>query len=81
VIGDHGKESDFLPALLLPEVPALKQSASLVTTRGVFRPQRIFYLDNGALLQRMRITRPDEISPAFERFEFEELGAESVVAR
>jgi hypothetical protein len=81
VIGDHGKESDFLPALLLPEVPTLKQSASLVTTRGVFRPQRIFYLDNGALLQRMRITRPDEISPAFERFEFEELGAESVAAR
>jgi hypothetical protein len=70
IVTDEGKESDFLPALLLPEIPALKQPASLVTARGVYKPGRVFYLDNGARLYRVRITRPDEISHSFERFQF-----------
>jgi hypothetical protein len=70
VVTDEGKESDFLPALLLPEIPGLKQAASLVTARGIYKPDRVFYLDNGFRLYRVRITKPDEISHSFERFQF-----------
>ena len=70
VVTDEGKESDFLPALLLPEIPTLKQPASLVTARGIYKPDRVFYLDNGFRLYRVRITKPDEISHSFERFQF-----------
>jgi len=70
IVTDDGKESDFLPALILPEIKSLKQPASLVTVRGVYKPGRVFYLDNGYRLYRVRITKPDEISHSFERFQF-----------
>ena len=68
---DEGHESDFLPAVLLPEVPALKQPKMLVVPRGVYKPDRVFYLDDGYQLNRARITRPSEISHSFERFLFD----------
>ncbi len=70
-VSDKGKESDFMPAVLLPELPRLKQKATLVTHRGVWRPQRRIYLDNGARLMRVVIGEPVEITSAFECFQFE----------
>jgi cyclic-di-GMP-binding protein len=71
IISDEGHESDFLPAVLLPEFPALKQPKMLVTARGVYKPERIFYVDDGYQLNRARVTQPSEISHSFERFMFE----------
>lgn len=70
-VSDEGKESDFLPAVLLPELPQLKQKATLITHRGVWRRARRIYLDNGARLMRVVIGDPIEITSAFERFCFE----------
>jgi hypothetical protein len=70
VAEDTGKESDFLPALLLPGVEALKLPPSLLTGRGVYKPERDIYVDNGFRLYRVRITQPDEITHSFERFQY-----------
>lgn len=69
-ISDEGKESDFLPALILPEVASLKQKATLVTHRGVYRPNRTIYLDDGARLRRVTIADPMEFTSSYERFQF-----------
>ena len=70
VVSDEGKESDFLPAIMLPKMEALKQAETLVTARGIFKPDRVFYLDDGFRLFRAQITKPNEISHSFERFQF-----------
>ncbi len=70
-VNDEGKESDFLPAVLLPALPQLKQPATLVTYRGVWKRDRRIYLDNGARLMRVRLGDPVEFTSAFERFRFE----------
>jgi cyclic-di-GMP-binding protein len=71
IMTDEGRESDFMPAVLLPMVAALKQPATLLTPRGVFRPQRKIYMDNGYRLYPVVITHSYEISQSFERFQFE----------
>jgi hypothetical protein len=70
-MNDEGAESDFLPALLLPEIPALKQPRTLVTHRGVYKPRREIYFDDGFRLHKIRLTKPVEVSHAFERFQYE----------
>src|SRR5204863_844773 len=50
VISETNEESDFLPALLLPPIPALKEPETLVTACNLFRANRIMYLDNGTRL-------------------------------
>jgi hypothetical protein len=70
IIADDGTESDFLPALLLPELTALRQPPSLITDRGIYRPDRVIYMDNGFRLYHVKITKADEIAHSFERFEF-----------
>jgi hypothetical protein len=70
LITDQGKESDFLPALRLPENRALSQAASLITHRGVYRPNRDLYLDDGSRLYHIVTTQALEITSAFERFQF-----------
>jgi hypothetical protein len=70
-VSDEGKESDFLPAVLLPALPPLKQPETLITHRGVWRRHRLIYLDNGARLMRVRLGDPVEFTSAFERFGFE----------
>ncbi len=75
VMTEEGKESDFLPALRLPGVDALNQGASLITHRGVFRPQRDIYLDDGLHLYRLVATQTIEVTSAFERFQFHVLPA------
>ncbi|BAU49042.1 GTPase [Sulfurifustis variabilis] len=70
VTGDK-KESDFLAALLLPEIPMLKQPQTLVTPRNVFRPNRILYMDDGHRLERLVGKQLIELSAGFERFQFQ----------
>lgn len=68
---DEGKESDFLPAMRLPEIKALNQAPSLITHRGVFRPQRQLYLDDGLRRHHIIATQAIEVTSAFERFQFQ----------
>ncbi len=75
LITDEGKESDFLPALRLPEIKALNQAPSLIAHRGVFRAQREIYLDDGLHLYRIVATQALEVTSAFERFQFQILPA------
>jgi hypothetical protein len=72
LITDEGKETDFLPAMRLPEIKALNQAPSLITHCGVFRPQRQLYLDDGLRLHHIVATNPIEVTSAFERFQFQE---------
>jgi hypothetical protein len=48
---------------------------SLITHRGVFRPQREIYMDNSYRLYKLVITEPVEVTAAYERFQFEILNA------
>ncbi|HEY5683357.1 MAG TPA: hypothetical protein VIR61_06750 [Sulfuricaulis sp.] len=74
-VNENGQESDFLPALLLPEIKPLKQTQTLVTHRGVFKPELSVFMDNGYRLYRITPTRLIEASQAFEQFSFEILNA------
>lgn len=68
---DDKHESEFLPALLLPNVAALKQLESLVVQRGVYRPGRIIHIDDGFRIYRVRASQLIELTSAFERFHYE----------
>ncbi len=70
-IGEDNKESDFLPALLLPEIKPLKQSQTLITHRGVFRPKTEIYMDNSYRLYKIAPTALVEASHSFEQFRFD----------
>lgn len=69
--GDQKSESEFLPALLLPKVAALKQPESLVVQRGMYRPGRIIYIDDAYRLYPVRASLLIEVTSAFERFQLE----------
>jgi hypothetical protein len=75
LVAEDGKESDFLPAIRLPETRALNQPPSLITHCGVFRPQREIFLDDGLRLYRIVATQAVEITSAFERFQYQVLPA------
>ncbi len=70
-VNEDGKESDFLPALLLPEIKPLKQPQTLITHSGVFRPEIRVYMDNGYRLYQIEPTRMIEGSHSFEQFSFD----------
>jgi hypothetical protein len=70
-VDDGGKESDFLPALLLPEIKPLKQPQSLVTHRGVCKPDSLIYMDNGYRLYKIEPAKLIEAGHSFEQFRFE----------
>ena len=69
-VTEDNKESDFLPALLLPEILPLKQPQSLITNRGVCKPDIQIYMDNGCRLYKLVSTSLIETSQAFEQFQF-----------
>lgn len=60
----------FQAALLLPEIPALKQPVTLIVQRGGFSPQREFMLDNNGMLGNVRATKLLEQTATFDLFEF-----------
>jgi hypothetical protein len=68
---EKGVESDFLPALRLPEVPTLRQPVTLLTHAGLYRPEREIYMDDGFRLYKLRVGQLVESTSAFERFEYE----------
>jgi len=70
-VADGDKESDFLPALLLPEIKPLKQPQSLVTHRGVCKPDSLIYMDNGYRLYKIEPAKLIEAGHSFEQFRFE----------
>ncbi|MHB8534430.1 MAG: hypothetical protein ACYDBW_03180 [Sulfuricaulis sp.] len=74
-ITEDNRESDFLPALLLPEIRPLKQPQSLVTHHGVCKPDVQIYMDTGYRLYKLISTNIIESSHAFEQFQFEVLDA------
>jgi cyclic-di-GMP-binding protein len=58
-------------ALALPQVPAMKQPATLLTPRGFFKSGRILSLDNSYRTQQIKATKLVELSGSFERFQYE----------
>ncbi len=70
-VNEDGKESDFLPALLLREIKPLKQTQTLITHRGVFKPDVGVFMDNGLRLYRITPTHLIEASQSFEQFSFD----------
>jgi len=72
-IGDDQTESDFMPAILVPELAAIKQKQGLLAYKGAFKPGREIYFDDGFRLVKAMITRLVEDSPVFEHFEYDEI--------
>lgn len=69
-LSEQGMESDFMPAIILPELPVLKQAQSLIAPRGTFRLERAVYMDDGSSLRRAIATKLIEVTGSYERFEF-----------
>jgi len=74
-VSENKMESDFLPALLLPEIKPLKQPQTLIAQRGLARPGMEIFMDNGYRLHRIAPTRLVEASHSFEQFCFDILNA------
>jgi hypothetical protein len=74
-VSEKKLESDFLPALLLPEIKPLKQPQTLITQRGICKPGVEIFMDNGYRLSRIAPTRLVETSHSFEQFCFDILNA------
>jgi len=72
-LSENNKESEFMPGILVPELPGLKQAESLITPRGVFKPGRMIYMDDGHMLYRIKSKEMVEITGAFERFHYGKL--------
>lgn len=70
VVSERGKESGFMPSLLLPEVTALDEPPTLVTPRHVFRPERAIHVDDGHRLTRLTAQRLLDVTTEFERMAF-----------
>ena len=73
VLSPNDEESEFMPGILVPELPALKQAKSLITPRGIFKPDRIIYMDDGNMLYRIKSKEMVELTGAFERFHYGEV--------
>ena len=61
---------EFSKALLLPEVPALRQAPTLIAPRGLFKPHRVLILDNGYRTHRIHATKLMNVTGSFEQFQF-----------
>lgn len=57
-------------ALLLPELAALNQSATLITAPGTYKPARKLVLDEQGKTSQILVTRLVERTASFERFQF-----------
>jgi hypothetical protein len=64
------KHGDFEPALLLPELPVIRQANTLVTRCGIYAPARVLELNEDGGIVRIMITRLVERTRSFERFQF-----------
>lgn len=64
------QNTPFQAAFLLPDIPTLKQPATLVAPRGTFQEQREFLLEHNGESQPVRATRLVEHTNSFDLFEF-----------
>jgi hypothetical protein len=71
--GGDQTETDFMPAIMVPELKALKQKQGLLTYKGSYRPGRQFFFDDGFRLAKGLVTNLVEATPVFEHFEYEEI--------
>lgn len=60
-------------ALLLPELPPLKQPATLIAARGVYKPARTLLLEEDGKMTDIMLTRMVERTNNYERFQFSRL--------
>ncbi|HCU54128.1 MAG TPA: hypothetical protein DIC36_07610 [Gammaproteobacteria bacterium] len=67
---EDSRDRYFL-ALNLPEVKPMKQPETLVTVRGFYKPNRVFYLDNAYRTRQIKALKLIELSGSFERFQYE----------
>ena len=65
------QESEFMPALILPEIKAMRQPETLLTPRGVFKEDHHVYMDDSRMLNRALGTRLIEVTGSYERFQYE----------
>ncbi|MEQ1600230.1 MAG: hypothetical protein ABL885_00515 [Methylophilaceae bacterium] len=61
---------EYEQALLLPELPALNQAASIITACGVYSPAREMDLNFSSKNSRIMLTKLIERTNGFERFQF-----------
>jgi hypothetical protein len=61
---------DFSLAIMLPAIPALQQPSTLITHKGLFRPERNLFVETGTELRMVRAKRVIEETPSFEWFEY-----------
>ncbi|HEY8353696.1 MAG TPA: hypothetical protein VIK69_01610 [Methylophilaceae bacterium] len=60
----------FEPALALPEMPSIKQAASIIARCGTYAPARVLELDQNGRISRILITKLVERTHSFERFQY-----------
>jgi len=60
----------FQPALLLPEIPLLKQAARIIASRGSFQPMREFEVRSQGLVHRVRADKLIEQTDSVDLFTF-----------
>lgn len=65
-----GATAQFQPALLLPEIPLLKQAQRILAARGCLQPQREFMLERDGQVSRHTADEQVEATVAFEQFGF-----------
>ena len=73
IVDKDRAESDFMPAIMVPPLATIKQKQGLLTYRGVYKPGRELFFDDGYRLIKAVITRMVESSPVFEHFEYDEI--------
>jgi len=73
VVGDNHVETDFMPAVMVPTLGALKQKQGLLTHRGIFKPGRELFFDDGFRLAKIRVGKLVESTPVFEHFDYDEI--------
>lgn len=71
VVNGEGTESGFHEALLLPELPTLKQPASLITEKSTLNQGKGLFLDDGFRMNEVRAVRALDGTTAYERFQYE----------
>jgi len=62
-----------IPMLLLPEIPVIKQTASLIGNPGSYGPAKILDIEQEEGMQRIMITRLIERTNHFDHFQFSPL--------
>lgn len=67
-----GETQPFTPALLLPEIPLLKQPPCVVVPRGGCQEQQVFLMEQaGGAVSTIKATQTVESTVVFERFQFD----------